>query len=607
MIKKLIFPLLIFILIFGFYKSQNFEEIASGVAIFLFGMLFLEQGFEAFSGGILEKILKNATNKMPKSISFGFILTTLVQSSSLVSVITISFIGASLITLTQGIGIIYGANIGTTTGAWLMATVGLKVKISTYAMPLIVFGILFIFQKNKNIKGLGYVFAGIGFLFLGIHYLKEGFESFKASIDLSIYAIDGFKGIIIFTGIGVFATVIMQSSHATIILIITALSVGQVSYENAIALVIGANIGTTITAILGSLSSNLEGKKLAGAHFIFNITTAIIALSLFYYIVDFINFIAKYFHIASDNYTLKLAIFDTFFKTMGVLLIAPWTKYLVKILNFIFKEKEISTDITKIAHARYINELALNFSETAIATIIKETKHLYDNAFDIILKGLNLKAENINSTMDLKEAILNEYSHEIVDIDKSYKKQIKGLYGEIIDFSLRARPKMQPEQNHLLSKLRVANTQIVEAIKNTKHLQKNMNKYTKSRNIYIKKQYNTLKEHLALILRNINIIATTDESDVIVLLLSKVKIQVKEVDKKINEALNQLIRKNLISNDMATSLINDCVYASNISKALISVADVLFALKHQDLSNIDELMPTDEDMSELYERSKTDG
>lgn len=153
------------ILAYGFWVSPDFKEIAAGVAIFLFGMLFMEEGFKAFTGGILEKLLQKTTNKLWKSLSFGVLSTTLMQSSSLVSVITISFLSAGLIGLAAGIGIIFGANLGTTTGAWLIAGFGLKVKISAYAMPMLVFGIIMVFQKSRSIKGLGYILAGLGFCF----------------------------------------------------------------------------------------------------------------------------------------------------------------------------------------------------------------------------------------------------------------------------------------------------------------------------------------------------------------------------------------------------------------------------------------------------------
>lgn len=145
MLKKIFLPSILLILAYGFWVSPDFKEIAAGVAIFLFGMLFLEDGFKAFTGGVLEKLLQKTTDKTWKSLLFGVVSTTVMQSSSLVSVITISFISAGLVTLVAGIGIIFGANIGTTTGAWLVAAFGLKVKISAYAMPMLVSGIVLAF------------------------------------------------------------------------------------------------------------------------------------------------------------------------------------------------------------------------------------------------------------------------------------------------------------------------------------------------------------------------------------------------------------------------------------------------------------------------------
>ncbi len=233
MIRKILLPTIFMILAYGFWVSPDFKIIAAGVAIFMFGMLSLEEGFKAFTGGLLENLLRRTTDRLWKSLSFGVISTAVMQSSSLVSVITISFLSAGLIPLIAGIGIVFGANLGTTTGAWLMAGFGLKVNIASFAMPMVVFGVILIFQKSKELKGFGYVLAGLGFLFLGIHYMKEGFEAFKGGIDLTAYAVSGYAGVVLFTLIGVVATVIMQSSHATLVLIITALAAQQVTYENA--------------------------------------------------------------------------------------------------------------------------------------------------------------------------------------------------------------------------------------------------------------------------------------------------------------------------------------------------------------------------------------
>ena len=169
MIKRWIFLIVLIILGIVLFFNPNFKTIAAGVSILLFGMITLEEGFKVFTKGPLRNILKKATEKLYKSITAGALVTAFIQSSSLVSVITISFISAGLITLSGGIGLIYGANIGTTFTAWLVAAFGLKVNISVLAMPMLIFGILFSFQHGKSLKGIGNILTGLGFFFLGIH------------------------------------------------------------------------------------------------------------------------------------------------------------------------------------------------------------------------------------------------------------------------------------------------------------------------------------------------------------------------------------------------------------------------------------------------------
>ncbi len=602
MLRKIFLPTILAILAYGFWISPDFKEISAGVAIFLFGMISLEEGFKAFSGGTLEKILQKSTDKLYKSIGFGIITTTIMQSSSLVSVLTISFLGAGLIGLAQGIGIVFGANIGTTTGAWLVAGFGLKVKISAYAMPMLVFGVILIFQKAKSLKGIGYILAGLGFLFLGIHYMKDGFEAFKSTIDLASFGGTGIKYLFIFTGIGVFATVVMQSSHATLVLIITALAVGQISYENALALAIGANVGTTITAILGAMSSNIDGKRLAGAHLIFNVVTALIAIIFMQQIMHMVDFTSHAVGIADDDYTLKLAVFHTIFNVIGVAVMIPFIDKLVTFLDSILKDSDVKTD-KNYDSAKYLNDSVLELPATAMAAITRETRHLYDNAFEIIAHGLNLKRSNIVSSKDLDEVVSEPYSQSAIDIDDFYNRKIKGIYGEIIDFSTKAQSQMPPEYIEVLYNLKLANRDIVEAVKDTKHLQKNLVKYSTSSNEYIREQYNSIRRDLAELLRNIDIIGTTDEEDVVMLLLSKAKLHTEKYDIIASGTLDNLIRNNLITNEMATSLMNDSNYAHEISKNLIAMAEIIFTDRSSDAESLSEEMAiTDEEIDTILEK-----
>ena len=239
--------------------SSDFKVIAAGIAVFTVGMFLMEDGFRQFTGGIMERVLEKMTDKLIKAIFSGFFVTSIVQSSSLVSIIAISFLSAELLGLSQAIGIIFGSNIGSTTTAWIVAGFGVKVKIAYYAMPMIIFGVILRFFKNNTYHGIGSVLLGLGFVFLGIGYMKEGFDTLKEGIDLARFAIPGLLGLLAYIGVGIVATVVIQSSAATMAIVITALASGQIMYMNALALAIGANIGTTITAIMGAMTSNDNG------------------------------------------------------------------------------------------------------------------------------------------------------------------------------------------------------------------------------------------------------------------------------------------------------------------------------------------------------------
>lgn len=597
MLRKVLLPSIFLVLGYGFWVSPDFKEIAAGVAIFLFGMLSLEEGFKAFTGGLLERILKRTTDRLWKSLSFGIVSTTIMQSSSLVSVLTISFLSAGLISLGEGIGIIFGANLGTTTGAWLVAGFGLKVKISAYAMPMLVFGIILIFQKSKSLRGIGYVLTGLGFLFLGIHHMKEGFEAFKDGIDLVAYAVPGLKGLFIFTLIGIFATVVMQSSHATLVLIITALSAQQISYENALALAIGANVGTTITAILGAMSSNVAGKRLAGAHLIFNVITGLIAIIFINQFISAVSFVSNAVGIAENDYTLKLAVFHTLFNLVGIAVMLPFVGKLVKFLERLLRGK-----LKKVSEPYYLNEAVLEMPDAAIEALRNEAGHLFKNAVTIISSTLNIKPEEIRSDADLIYIIDGKSQMVKTNIDEYYDSHIKPLYNAIVAFVSKIRIHDDHDQLTRMYDLRAACGDIVEAVKDIKHLQKNLVGFSTSDNVTIKREYSTIRFQLATLLRKIEKIRTEEDEDLTSFSLDELKVDVERKDILVNGSLDHLIRDNLITADMATSLINDSAYLRDIINNLIEMARILFTPYEAELREIaDDISLLDDEIGAIIE------
>jgi phosphate:Na+ symporter len=556
------------LLAYGFWNSADFKTIAAGVAIFLLGMFALEQGFKSFSGGVLEAFLQKTTNTTWKSLSFGIVSTTLMQSSSLVSVLTISFLSAGLIALAQGIGIIFGANLGTTTGAWLVAGLGLKVDIAAYAMPMLVFGVIMIFQKGSDrLQGAGWVLVGLGFLFLGIAYMKEGFETAGGQIDLSQFAVPGFRGLLIYTAIGMAATVIMQSSHATLILTITALAAGQVTYDNALALAIGSNVGTTITAILGAISASVSGRRLAVAHLIFNLVTGTIAILLIKQFAAAVDWISALIGIGADDFTLKFAVFHTLFNLVGVILMLPLIGVLVTFLEKLLHEKAEPEETTRVL---FLNKSALEFPDTALEVITRETVHLTFNAFEILAHGLNLNRTDITSSDDINATLARCNAIFDTDVTDLYQRKVKPLYSAIVDFSAQAEKHMNVEQLERLNRLKRANWQIVNAVKAMKEMQGNIDRYMCADNEYIRGEYNGIRLHIAMVLRTLFRIEDTVGPALKNERLEQMKNTLEEQDIISNGALDKLIREQRISSDMATSLMNDSAYAYDIQSNLIA-------------------------------------
>ena len=578
MFRKSLFYILLLALAIVLIYNPNFKTIAAGVAILLFGMIMLEEGFRVFTKGPLQNLLKKATDKLYKSIGVGALVTALIQSSSLVSVITISFISAGLISLGGGLGLIFGANIGTTATAWLVAGFGLKIKISALAMPMLVFGIIFSFQKKASFKGIGNVLAGLGFFFLGVHYMKEGFDVFKEYIDLTQYAVPGFLGVVIYTGVGILITTILQSSSATLALILTALSAGQIDYENALALAIGANVGTTITAVLGSLSSNVAGKRLAGAHLIFNVVTGLVALSFIYPLANLVNILSDTFGISSTDYTLKLALFHTIFNIIGVLLMIPFIKKMEILLMRFFKEKEEKD----IHEPKYLNESVLEFPASAISALRKESKYLFKKAiFEIVAHALNIHREDIKSDLKLKKIVKQSHEDMNTDVEELYYTKVKTIYGEIIKYATTAqsRLKLTNKQNNQISEIIVANRKMVEIIRDVRELNKNVSHYLDSDNEHISKEYDKFRKKIAKVLRVIYLFRTQDEKEQYYSKLMELKNEAKEAMRQGNESINKLIRDDLITVEMASSLVNDNDNVNDTIKKLIQVAELLYGEK----------------------------
>jgi len=586
LIKKLLIILILVITAFYVISQENIKIILSGIAIFLIGMHFMEDGFKLFSGGTLEKILEKFTKNKYKSLLTGFITTSIVQSSSLISVIVISFLSVEIISLAQGLAIVFGANLGSTTTAWIVSALGLKIKISMYAMPMIVFGVIFRFSKSRSYIGLGNILLGLGFIFLGISYMKEGFDTLRSAIDLAAYSVEGYLGILIYILIGAMATVVIQSSSATMAIIITALAGANILYIDALALAIGANVGTTVTAAIGSLTSNQNGKRLAFGHFIFNIITGLIAVALIYSLKDLVDLLAPYFGIADENYSMKLALFHTIFNLLGIIILFPFISYIV-----VLSHRFINDKVKKDSKPIYLDKANIKIPYNAMVSVQKEVIHLYDNAQKAILHAISIHTSDITTKDDI-ERIINKPQIKIdTNLNDIYQNDLKSLYSEIIEFALISQQNMNIEQTAYVSQLKLASNIIVKILKDTRDIQQNMNFYINSKNEFIRNEYLLIKKELATFIFEVNQLNITQLDEIETSTIIQVdKDRLQNLDVLNSGRIDDLIRTEKITSKMATSLINDSTSAYNICKNLLRIANILFIRdeKLRTLGEIDE-------------------
>ncbi|AKS40415.1 Na/Pi cotransporter family protein [Wenzhouxiangella marina] len=556
------------LLAWALFAQPSLSGIAGGVALFLLGMRSLEQGLRQLAGGTLQRVLQRSTDRRWKALAFGALTTALSQSSSLISVITIAFLSAGLIPLVAGIGVVFGANLGTTSGAWLVAAFGLKVDIAAWALPLITFGVLFQFLRDHRLQGSGQVLLGIGLVFLGIDYMKTGFEAYQAIVDLSRYAMDGLAGLLVYTLIGLAATVLMQSSHATLILTITALAAGQLSYDNALAVSIGANIGTTVTALISSIGSQIEGRRLAVAHLIFNAVTAsvaLIAMPLFLWAVDALSTLMG---IRPDSHTMKLALFHTLFNLAGLVLMVPMITPLAAWL-----ERWLKAAPPKVDQPRFINDQLLESPAPALAAARLELLRLFDHVLALVARVLGFEPAELRRLKDPELLFREAPQGHAVDVDAVYLEKIKPLHGLTLSFLSRLPATgFRAEQ---LSRLRRASRTLIEAAKAAKHLQKNLLRYPRDGNEALSETYLALRARLGWLVHHL--LDREHEIDELDLetWLAQLELTAKDAAAEADQALDELIRRRLIASEQATSMMNDNAYGQHLETNLLETARLL--------------------------------
>jgi len=343
------------------FSQFNYWEFLAGLGIFLFGIFLLEESIKILSGAAFKKLIRKYTATNIRAIGTGAFATAILQSSTAVSMMVLAFVGAGILSISNGIGVVIGSSLGTTMTSWIVASVGFKVDISSISLPFIGIGGLglIFFGNSGKATNISKLLVGFGFLFMGLDYMKSSIEEFAKVFDITTLNNTSTFTFLIF---GIVLTALIQSSSATMAIALSSIHTGLITFEMAAATVIGASIGTTATVFLGAIGGVPAKKQVAYSHFFFNLTAACIAFALLPVLIYLIRDIMGF----REEVVIALALFHSLFVFIGIIIFVPFISQFAKFIMWIAPNK-------KDDEAIYLSPSSVEVPEAAIESLSKET------------------------------------------------------------------------------------------------------------------------------------------------------------------------------------------------------------------------------------------
>ncbi|MEE2733230.1 MAG: Na/Pi symporter [Pseudomonadota bacterium] len=381
--------------------------VLGGVGIFLLGMIYLTDGLKQSAGEKLDQYLHRGTNTKRRGFFSGFMLTALVQSSSVITVATIGFVNARLLTMGQAVWVVFGSNVGTTMTAWIVALIGFKINVQVFALPMVGVGaFIHILSKQTQWRALGGALAGFGLLFVGLDFMQSSMETYQDRFFVLDEGSFDLQHVIILLLMGFLMTVVMQSSSASMAMILTLVNGGVIPLPLGAAAVIGANVGTTSTALLATIGATANAKRVAWAHVSFNVVAAAVALLLLP-LVSTVFATAYNRELAGGNAAFWLAIYHSLFNLLGVLIIIPLEPRVTRILTRRFKKREG-------AHfqLRYLDKNIVSMPPLALQSISKELDNLAQLVASVIVR--EEKGPDTRDQIEQLQRLLEQFDGYVV-------------------------------------------------------------------------------------------------------------------------------------------------------------------------------------------------
>lgn len=421
------------------YSYFDLLKLLGSLGLFLFGMKLMSESLQKVAGQKMRNILANMTSNRVKGVFTGFFVTTAIQSSSATTVMIVSFVNAGLLSLTGAIGVIMGANIGTTVTAWIISLLGLgKFSMASLSLPIIALSFILLFSKKNKLKSWGEFSIGFAILFMGLSSLKSSMPNLRENPEilefLSNYTGMGFSSVLIFMGVGTLLTILVQSSSATMALTLVMSVEGWIPFEMAAAMVLGENIGTTITANLAAIVANVSAKRTALAHLVFNCFGVVWMLVLFYIFllgVEKITIIVT----GSTPYTDKtvtataLSIFHTSFNVINTLVMLGFVNFIAKVVSKIIPDKKDEEEEFRLRHMDSYystSEISIVQAKQEIVIYAKRGKRMFNMIEKLIIeknekefKKTYDKVQKYEEIGDAMEVELSKYLEKLSESELS--------------------------------------------------------------------------------------------------------------------------------------------------------------------------------------------
>ena len=550
------------------------------------------------AGNQMRSILATTTSNRFFALLTGFLITAAIQSSSATTLMVVSFVNASLLTLTEAVGVIMGANIGTTVTAWLITIFGFKVKMSAIALPLVGAGFLLTISKSEKARQWGYFTVGFALLFIGLQFLKDSVPNIgdnpEALAFLAEYTSKGFLSVLIFLIIGTLLTLIVQSSSAAMALTLLMCFEGWIPFDIAAAMVVGQNIGTTITANVAAIIGNYHAKRAARAHLIFNVLGSVWILILFY---PFLNAVGQAVEqiegvspfLSAAAIPVAISIFHTVFNILNAVILIGFIKIIVNLAIRMVpavEEKEAEID-----QPQFLTESSLKYSQTGIKALTDESVRLLENAaYKVFSHGLGVHRHDLESEQDMLKFLNISPKTVRIDIDLVYATQIKIIYSRILDYATQLQKLTKPthEQIETIRNILVADRLLVQIVKRMKPLQENLERYMASDNEILRREYNVLRRRILKVVREIKRIGPAENLEEHLDKINKQRSKAEKMDVLLTGHVEELLANGDITDEMASSLINDSSNAARITKGLIDIAVILYKPEDKLIESIDE-------------------